>query len=245
VSDYEKTLYLTFDIDWASDPILADTLDLLEREQIAATFFVTHETPLLARLRRNVMFELGIHPNFNGLLQNGQTEQDATTIIGLLKDLVPEAVSIRSHSLMQSTRLLDYFREHGLTHETNLLVPMWSGIRLAPFKHWNGLTRVPYFWADDAHCVGIGAGLVSGWEVEPYLESPGLKVVAFHPVHVFLNTDCQARYEAARPYGRNLDRFVALRCPEDQLGTRWFLRRLICQAKERSFSFRTIREITV
>lgn len=65
--DYQKTIYLTFDIDWAHDTILEYTVDLLEKHEVAATFFVTHDTPVLNRLRDNPLFELGIHPNFNPL----------------------------------------------------------------------------------------------------------------------------------------------------------------------------------
>ena len=67
-SSYEK-VFLTFDIDWASDFVLEYCIDLIESAQVKATFFVTHETPLLERLRENPNFELGIHPNFNPLLE--------------------------------------------------------------------------------------------------------------------------------------------------------------------------------
>lgn len=66
------TLYLTFDIDWACDGVLADTIDLVEEADVCATWFVTHDTPLLKRLRENPKFELGIHPNFNNILEEGR-----------------------------------------------------------------------------------------------------------------------------------------------------------------------------
>lgn len=65
---YQK-IFLTFDIDWASDEVLEYCIDIVEKANIKATWFVTHETPLLGRLRANPNFELGIHPNFNPLLE--------------------------------------------------------------------------------------------------------------------------------------------------------------------------------
>ena len=65
-------VFLTLDLDWACDGVLEDTIDLVEGEDVSATWFVTHDTPLLERIRSNPRFELGIHPNFNGLLGLGQ-----------------------------------------------------------------------------------------------------------------------------------------------------------------------------
>lgn len=46
-----NALYLTFDVDWACDEVLADTIDLVEEADVCATCFVTHDAPLLKRLR--------------------------------------------------------------------------------------------------------------------------------------------------------------------------------------------------
>lgn len=59
-SSYQK-IFLTFDIDWASDEVLEYCIDIIEKANVKATWFVTHETPLLERLRANPNFELGIH----------------------------------------------------------------------------------------------------------------------------------------------------------------------------------------
>ncbi|TSE31339.1 hypothetical protein LCC91_03300 [Tepidimonas taiwanensis] len=61
-SAWEDRLFLTIDIDWVHDTVLADMIDLLDRFDVHATWFVTHDTPLLERLRDNPRYELGIHP---------------------------------------------------------------------------------------------------------------------------------------------------------------------------------------
>ena len=65
---WENKIFLTFDLDWCSDEVLSHTLDVIEQHNLQATFFVTHNTALLARMRENPNIELGIHPNFNFLL---------------------------------------------------------------------------------------------------------------------------------------------------------------------------------
>ena len=121
-----NALYLTFDIDWACDEVLADTIDLVEQADIYATWFVTHDTPLLKRLRDNPKFELGIHPNFNNILAgrpdpaNGMSAEET---VDRLLSLVPEAKSVRSHSMTQSSVLLKLFLDKGLTHDCNHFIP--------------------------------------------------------------------------------------------------------------------------
>jgi len=108
-STWEDYLFLTFDIDWAHDEVLSYTIDLVEEADVYATWFVTHDTPLLERLRENPKFELGIHPNFNNILA-GKYDPDngksAEQVIDKLLSIVPEARSVRSHSLTQSSKLV-------------------------------------------------------------------------------------------------------------------------------------------
>ena len=47
VTTWQNKVFPTFDIDWACDEVLADTTDLVEEADVAATWFVTHDTPLL------------------------------------------------------------------------------------------------------------------------------------------------------------------------------------------------------
>lgn len=64
----KKEIYLTFDMDWAIDEVLEYFYELIEECQVAATLNVTHETPLLQKFECSRKVELGIHPNYNDLL---------------------------------------------------------------------------------------------------------------------------------------------------------------------------------
>lgn len=192
---WQHKVFLTFDIDWAHDEVLEDAIDLVEQAGVSATWFVTHDKPLLARLRSNPKFELGIHPNFNYLLQGDpRNGANAAEGIDLLLDIVPEATSVRSHSMTQSTRLLQLFQDKGLTHDCNHFIPEQAGIELKPWYLWNGLVKIPYFWEDDIACI-------YGMNTTPkdLIRRSGIKVFDFHPIHVFLNTENMERYESTLP----------------------------------------------
>lgn len=97
-------VFMCIDIGWASDKVLAHTLDRLEGTGAAATFFVTRSTPLLDRIRRSPQFELGIHPNSNSFLdQSERRSGDARTIVRRRLPIVPESKTVWSHSLNQSS----------------------------------------------------------------------------------------------------------------------------------------------
>ena len=197
VSGWTGTPYLTIDFDWASDGVLADSIDLVEEYGVPTTWFVTHDTPLLARLRDVQFFELGIHPNFNYLLiGDDRAGRDAAEVIDRLLTIVPEAKSVRSHSTTQNSALLDLFVRYGLSHESNTFLPFQAGVPLKPWRLWSGLTRVPYFWEDDVECFyGLGS---RAWTLHDLFEMEGIKVFDFHPIHIYLNTEHMNRYERTK-----------------------------------------------
>lgn len=220
-SSWTGRVFLTLDIDWAPDEVLSDSIDLIERADIEATWFITHDTPLLGRLRSNPRFELGVHPNFNFLLsgdmRNGATSDE---VLGRLLDVVPEATAVRSHSMTQSSMLLNLFAARGLTHDCNHFVPAEAGIDLKPWRSWNNLVKVPYCWEDDiAYLPGETPSIIE------VVAGAGLVVVDFHPIHVFLNTPNLAHYERARPFYQDSATLRGLR--HKQRGTRHVLSELL------------------
>ena len=65
---FKNKIFLTFDLDWCNDEVLENTLNLIEINNLKATLFFTHKTSLLDRINKNKNIEIGIHPNFNKLL---------------------------------------------------------------------------------------------------------------------------------------------------------------------------------
>jgi len=216
-------LCLTIDIDWAHDDVLADTLALVAEAGVAATWFVTHATPVLADIRAVARQELGAHPNFNALLEGA--EGGARDVLRRMRDLVPEATSVRSHSLTRSSRLAVLFREDGMTHESNYFVPPSAGKGIMPWRDFSGLLQVPIRWEDDVRLLDTAIG-----EPSDHLGRLELLTVDFHPIHLFLNTVTIADYEAARSFQRDPVRLLERRRPPGSGGSRDRLIALLSRA---------------
>lgn len=105
--------------------------DIIEKNNIKATFFVTHETKLLDRMRANPNIELGIHPNFNPLLSGDfRYGKNIDEVVGYYKNIVPKTVSVRSHSLTQSGVIFPIFEKNNLTYECNTFIPLRGAIAI-------------------------------------------------------------------------------------------------------------------
>jgi hypothetical protein len=176
---------LTFDVDWAPDWMIARTAERLEARGIASTWFVTHATPALARLRaRPDLFELGIHPNFLPGSTHGTTTAE---VLDHVMAIVPEAVSARAHGMVCSSPLLGELRRRVRIDSSTFL----PGATLGPVRYATAageLVRIPATWADDYEA----ALPAPDWR-------PRAGVLLFHPVRVALNIARQEDYARLKP----------------------------------------------
>tara|TARA_Y100000588_G_scaffold385297_1_gene478305 strand:+ start:705 stop:1433 length:729 start_codon:yes stop_codon:yes gene_type:complete len=198
-STWENRVFVTFDIDWAHDEIIRDTIDLCEHAGVSATWFITHESAVLGRLRENLKFEIGIHPNFNYLLQGDpRSGKNAKEVVDRIHSIVPESTSVRSHSLCYSSTIQEIYADLGITHDSSVIIPSQNNTQeLWPWKMWDGLIRVPYMFCDYVTSMTWGA------KIKTLLRRNGIKVFDFHPIHVFLNTESLGRYESTRLLHQN------------------------------------------
>lgn len=176
---------LTIDIDWAPDFTIDFVAEQLISRQVRATWFVTHMSPATARLKQYPnLFELGIHPNFLSGSTHGDTPD---AVLRHCMALLPEASSVRTHLLIQSTLLLrQLLAQTRITTDVSLFLP--GTPHICPVE-WvsrrRTLLRIPYFWADDFEMERN----IPCWRLAPHLRvGKGLKVFAFHPIHVYLNS---------------------------------------------------------
>lgn len=199
-ASWQDKIFLTFDIDWCSNEVLSYVVDIIEKHDTKATFFVTHETPLLERMRENPKIELGIHPNFNFLL-NGDFRQGSNIkeVVQYYKKFAPNAVSARSHSLTQGGSIFPIFEDEGFIYECNTFIPLQGGVQL-PYRHTKQLIKVPHIFEDDVREL-----YEDEWDLKKYLNYKGIKVFDFHPIHIFLNSENMERYNSAREHLQNFD----------------------------------------
>ena len=176
---------LTIDIDWAPDFTIDFIAEQLISRQVRATWFVTHMSPAIARLKRySNLFELGIHPNFLPGSTHGDTPD---AVLRHCMSLVPEASSVRTHLLFQSTALLrQLMTQTSITTDVSLFLPGTPYLRPVEWlSRRRTLLRIPYFWADDFEMERE----ITCWRLAPHLRvGKGVKIFAFHPIHVYLNS---------------------------------------------------------
>jgi hypothetical protein len=187
-------IFLTFDLDWCHEAVLEDTIQILDKFDVKATFFCTDKISSLDLLRGNKRFELGVHPNFRPLLEDSSNNSSSASIIlDRLMSIIPEAKSVRSHSLISGSNLSALFVSRGLTHESNLKTPLALAGNCKPFFHNTGIIMCPFQWGDYSE-MGNSINLN---DYKQYL------AVNFHPIHIFLNSESLDRYEHTRPVHQN------------------------------------------
>lgn len=190
---WKDKLFLTFDVDWAPDYIIEFLIDLLVERQVKATWFITHETETLGELRRhNDLFEIGIHPNFRNGSSHGNNEM---AVLKTCMCLVPEATTMRTHGLVQSSNIFRTVTSETLIQtDVSLFMPYQTG--LSPFCRYYGgkpLLHVPTIWFDDYEFEKP----VSDWVIDRSLiDHHGIKVFGFHPTHIYLNSASRAARHA-------------------------------------------------
>lgn len=175
---------ITLDIDWAPDAVIDEVASLLVDANVRATWFVTHLSRAVERLRdRPDLFELGLHPNFLPGSTHGGTPQE---VVEPVARLVPEASSVRTHALVQSTPILGLMAATvpSLVADVSIYLPHapWCDV---VDHHFGGrpVSRVPYVWEDDFEMERPEPV----WTLDGLAGLRSLCVMDFHPIHVVLN----------------------------------------------------------
>lgn len=183
---------ITVDIDWAPDFMIDQLAERFTKAGVKCTWFVTHGSPAVDRLKENPLFELGIHPNFLPGTSHGNSEDE---IIEYCMKLVPGAKSVRTHALVQSSPLLCKLRS-AFHIETDCSLFLPNTLLFVPHTICHAgnqfpLVRIPYNWEDDVECLRPERS----WKVEDSVWNfEGMKIFNFHPVYVELNETDFSRY---------------------------------------------------
>jgi hypothetical protein len=190
---------LTLDMDWAPDCTIDEAAALLVAAGVRATWFVTHDSPAVRRLRlRADLFELGIHPNFLPGSTQGRTPEE---VLHFCMGVVPEAQAVKTHALVESTHLLEAVLEHTpIRADLTTLLP---GVCLAtPARYeWKRkvLWRLPCAWEDNFQF----DALRPEWCLAdmPWLKNGGVAAFTFHPLTVALNSSSIGSIEKLKAEG--------------------------------------------
>ena len=188
---------ITIDLDWAPDYMIEPMADALIQHGVRATWLITHASPSVdALLGHSDLFELGIHPNFRPGSSHGGTPEE---VVNHCLALVPSARCVRTHGLVQSTRLLcELGQREALRVDLSLFFRHHQNAQPATFEYRDAtLLRLPHVWEDDAEMGRVDAN----WRLNRILELSGLKILGFHPVHTFLNCPSGESYDEIKRLG--------------------------------------------
>jgi hypothetical protein len=145
------------------------------------TYFITHSSPFLNELNASNKIDLLIHPNF---LPNSSHGDSFKEVIDYCMNLVPNADGFRSHRYFEVNDIMDDFAKRGFRFVSNHCTRCETNIK--PLKHRSGLLSIPIFLEDGGYL--IMDPTLNFDNLIPRLESPGLKVINFHPAHMAFNT---------------------------------------------------------
>ncbi len=193
----KTVLAITFDIDWAPDWCIALCWDLCRQAGAKSTFFVTHQSDILADMARDRDVELGIHPN---LLPGSTQGQRLSDCFDFFDAFMGDYRTMRTHGLYQSSPLMAEVADSGrIRSDVSLYLPWQEGLRPSRYYYSHnqaqGLVRLPYYFEDDA----VAFEPDWSWSRVPRHRDPqSLYIYDFHPIHVGLNMQDMGQYAALK-----------------------------------------------
>jgi hypothetical protein len=150
------------------------------------TYFSTGEYKSLEELARSSPALVGPHPNLAGKHHKSCDFENQ-----LLEHLnrYSQATGYRCHGHMDSTWIQMKMAEMGYMWESNMCCHLEPGLK--PIKMFSGLTRFPVWLEDDVWV----SRKVDVANVINALETPGMKVFNFHPVHLCENVMVRSLFD--------------------------------------------------
>jgi len=195
-----RDVSIIFDVDWAPDAALRFTSDILKEHGVKSTWFLTHNSDEIKQLTTgDDLIEFGIHPNFLPDSTHGNNQEQ---ILENTIKLIPETRLIRTHAYYFSSLLFKLIAEKtNINIDLSIFQPHVQNIQA--FNHFSSgryIKRIPVFWEDDYEMKLPG----QNWETNfDEISLPGLKVFAFHPIHILLNSISMEKYEACLQHKKN------------------------------------------
>lgn len=180
------------DLDWAPDWAVAQSVEAIRRHGLAATLFVTNDTPALAHFRDDPGVELAVHPNYMPGSSHGGTPAE---VMDHVLALVPDSKGVRAHGLWRSTSFVVDYGHRGLAYEASDLLFLHPGLQGG--RYWNGVAQLPIWWEDDVQML---YGRTMTPDALPLDDAPPLAVLNFHPILLALNSADLDGYQALKAY---------------------------------------------
>jgi hypothetical protein len=236
-----KSICLTIDVDFAPEYMIKNIVDIIDEYDVNATFFATHNSGVLHDLEFEGKYEIGIHPN----LSNNSTQgAGVDEIVCNLKKEYPSSISNRFHKLDYQYSDFSVLKKNGFQSDVSRLLYNSSYV-LPSYQSDTNLVLLTYIW-EDGICENAGFPMdISGID----LHSPGVKIINFHPLNVYLNVSTM--YKRLN-FLNTINNSNLTCCPEshaekyryDGPGSYNVLKQLLSYARDSKITLRTINELS-
>jgi hypothetical protein len=236
----ESEVLVTIDVEWSADEVVEDTVRLLDERGIAATFFCTHAGTVVPGHER------ALHPNFRRSRNPLADQVDALRmddrefyryVVAATREFCPEAVGTRSHSLLLDSDMMPVFRDAGLEYDSSVMLPFAPG--LTPVPRGSGILEIPAYYMDHWDLYERATDLTLE---DLRLESPGMKVMIFHPNLIFANAATIGAVDESRPHYHDVQWLLDNRC--EGRGTRTLFIEMLDMLAGRATRTRTLAEVS-
>lgn len=171
----DASLCITLDTDWAPQYMLDYVLGMAHAQGVPVTVFCTSPYAL----PESPHIEAALHPNLMADSTHGNSEEER---LDHVQGMFPSAVGHRAHRYYWHSGMYGQLARRGLLYDSSALLPFQA--HLAPSRYL-GITRFP-IWCGDNLLMDLFPD--ADTFAPPGLKEPGLKVLTFHPVHIYLNS---------------------------------------------------------
>lgn len=166
----------TVDIDWASDDVINESLNIFTTNEIPITIFSTHNTNVLSMYN-----DIQIHPNFCNDSSHGNSIKE---VISFCKTLKSNFKGFRSHRYSTSNDIVEEVIKLGCEYSSNICTNL---IYIPPFITRNNMIEFPVFFEDGGFL--LQNKNIDFSKIKNKLPSSGYLVFNFHPMHIVFNSN--------------------------------------------------------
>jgi hypothetical protein len=192
VRKYLKTrpiVVFTADQDWAPEWACEIFVDQAKKNLLPFHIFRTNKSPTIDNAVADGILTHGWHPNFKTDSTHGNSISE---VISTMQKIAPGSRTVRAHSYFESSETWDYLFKAGQTVESHGLTSLEEN--LLPLRMASKFIRIPVFFEDDV-LLRDSPNHLDCELIKKRLETPGLKVLDFHPIHIGLNSKSLDDYE--------------------------------------------------
>lgn len=232
-------VFVTIDLDWASEVVIEETLDWFKTENIPITVFATHKSKVVEDNMDDV--EVGLHPYFSSDSSQGSNPDET---IETLKQIPINVPIYRSHRFLDSNQIREEMLSLGITASSNVCTNLDP---VNPFLHRSGMIEIPISLEDGSYLEN-GYDLNNIQHILKLISVTDIFVIAIHPMHFILNTPFyqwmrDIKDSTTRESWNNLQVDEINKLRNNEIGISSFVKELITNLKASGYKFEFLSDL--